>query len=340
MRRLLLVSLFLTLPYFTQAQEVVNFYNWSDYMPQAILDQFTQETGIQVVYTTYESNEEMYDTLKGLQSRYDIAVPSTYFVSRLIRDKMIQPLDKKKLPGLRNLYRALLGKSADPANKYSVPYLWGTTGIAVDAKKINPAKVKRWSDLWAKEYRGKILMIDDMREVMHVGLRALGYSSNSLEPRELRAAAQMLGKLTPHVKVWDSETPKDHFLSGEVAIGMLWNGEAYLANKQNPNIQYIYPEEGAVMWMDNMVIPVGAQNPDGAHKLMEFLLRPEVAKALSEGVGYATPNKAAMKLLDPDVRNNPIAYPPEVALENAEFTYDVGDALQYYEREWAKLRGE
>ncbi len=335
--RALTAALLLGLSHLAWGEEL-NFFNWAEYMDPSILEDFTRETGIKVNYTLYESNEELYEKLTSGDGSYDLAVPSTYYVGKLTRENLLLPLDKTKLPGLNNLYRALLGKSADPSNKYSVPYLWGTTGIVVDAKVIDPGKVKRWSDLWNKQYRGKVLMLDEMREVFHVGLRALGYSSNSPEPAEIRAAAKMLASLAPNVKAWDSETPQARFAKGEVAIGMLWNGEAYKASKANPNLHYIYPEEGAVMWMDTLVIPSTARNIDAAHKMIDFLLRPDIAVRLSVATGYATPNKAAIRKLPDDIRNNTTIYPPESALEKAEFIYDVGTSAALYEEAWTQLR--
>ncbi|MGZ8245221.1 extracellular solute-binding protein, partial [Methylomagnum sp.] len=158
----------------------IRFYNWSDYLPEELLEQFTAETGIRVRYSTYDSNEAMYAKLKLLRGEgYDLAVPSTYYVDKLRKESLLLPLDRAKLPGLKNLDARLLNKSFDPGNAYSLPYMWGSTGIVVNAGKIDPAKVQSWADLWRPEFKRNLLLPNDVREVFFVGLRALGYSGNS-----------------------------------------------------------------------------------------------------------------------------------------------------------------
>ncbi len=323
-----------------KAAPEVYFYNWTEYLPQAVLDQFTKETGIKVVYTTYDSNEAMYAKLKllGGKGGYDLVVPSTYFVSRMAKEGMLEPLDRILLSNFHNLDPKVLDKAYDPGNHYSIPYLWGVTGLAVDSKVIDPAKVTGWADLWKPEFKGKVLLHNDPREVFHLALRTLDYPGNSTDPAQLEKAYQKLQTLMPSVKVFNSDSPKVPYLAGEVSVGMIWNGEAYAAQEEKPELTFVYPREGAIIWVDSLVIPKGAKHVKEAHALIDFLLRPEIAKAISEEVGYASPNAEALKLMDAQVSGDRTVYPSPEDLVGAEVQVDIGDAVTMYESYWEKLK--
>ena len=314
-------------------------YNWSEYLPKQVINQFTKETDIKVKYSTYDSNEAMYAKVKTLKGKgYDLVVPSTYYVDRMRREGLLQKIDKARLSHLDNLNPRLLNQPYDPNNEYSIPYLWGTTGIAINTKVIEPQKVTAWADLWDPAYKNKLLLLNDMREVLGMGLKILGYSINSTDEKEIRTAYEKLTQLLPNVRVFNSESPKALYLAGEVPLGMDYNGSVYRAQQENPNIQYIYPKEGVSMWLDSMAIPSGAEHVEAAHKFIDFVLRPEIAKIISFELGYTSPNLAAIKLLPEEVRNNRIAYPTEADLKNAEFEVDVGEALPIYEKYWQQLK--
>lgn len=320
--------------------KVLNLYNWSEYMPQEVLDRFEKETGIQVVYTTYDSNEAMYAKLKLLDdsAAYDLAVPSTYYVSKMRKEGLLMKLDRSKIEGFDNLDPELTNLDVDPDNQYSVPYLWGTTGLAVDTADIDQP-VTAWADLWNPEFKGKVMLTNDMREVFHVGLRVLGYSGNSTNPDEIEAAYEKLKALMPSVRTFNSDAPRVPYLEGETDVGMIWNGEAVMAQDTMPSLQYVYPEEGIIAWLDSFVIPKNARNPEAAYKFISFVLRPEISALISEDIGYATPNLKARDLLDPAVANNRASYPNEEDMKNAEFQLDIGDdALQVYAKYWEKLK--
>ena len=323
-----------------QEEQVLNLYNWSEYMPQTVLDQFTEETGIKVIYTTYDSNEAMYARLKLLDesSQYDLAVPSTYYVNKMRNEGLLAPIDRSKLSGFDNIDATLVNLDIDPGNQYSVPYLWGTTGIAVNGDAIDPETVTRWADLWKPEYQGRIMMMNDVREVFHVGLRVLGYSANSTNPEEIEAAYNKLAELMPGVRTFNSDAPRMPYLEGETDIGMIWNGEAVMGAEDMPSLTYIYPQEGAIVWFDSFVIPKNAKNVEAAHKFIDFMLRPEIAAEISTEIGYATPNLPARELLDEEVKSDRAVYPTAEDMVNAEVQEDVGEALLVYEKFWELLK--
>jgi spermidine/putrescine transport system substrate-binding protein len=180
--------------------------------------------------------------------------------------------------------------------------------------------------------------MNDMREVFHIGLRVLGYSGNDTDEAHIQQAYQKLTELVPNVRLFNSDSPKTPFLEGEVAIGMLWNGEAFMAKKENKAITFVYPKEGAILWMDSLVIPKDARNVDNAHQLIDFLLQPEIAQQISSEIGYATPNQAALALMDQTVRTDRTAYPTDEDIKNAEFQIDIGSAITIYEKYWEKLK--
>lgn len=336
---LVLLTTMLFWPLASVAAEKVYVYNWTEYIPQKVLDRFTEETGIEVIYSTYESNETMYAKLKLIQEDgYDVVVPSTYYVSKMRREEMLMPLEKELLTNIDNLDASMLDKSYDPGNTYSIPYMWGSTGIGINTDAIDPNSVTGWEDLWDATYKNSLLLQDDMREVFHMALKIKGYSSNTTDPEEIKEAYLLLKDLMPNVLLFNSDSPRVPYLSGEVDLGMIWNGEVWMARKENSAIQYVYPEEGVNLWVDSFVIPKTARNVKNAHRFIDFMLKPEVAKDCVEEYGYATPVRTALPLLDEDIRNSRIIFPEKEVIEKGEFQGDVGEALAIYQQYWEQLR--
>ena len=218
--------------------------------------------------------------------------------------------------------------------------MWGSTGLAINGEAVDPATVNSWNDLWRPEYKGQVMLMNDMREVFGMALLTLGYSGNSKNPDEIKAAYEKLTTLMPNVKTFNSDASRMPYMEGETTVGMSWNGEAIIANNEGlTSLVYKYPTEGAILWMDNFVIPKNAKQVDAAHKFIDYLLRPENSKIVSEEIGYASPNIAAREMMPEEVRNNPTIYPSKDVLAKAEFQEDVGDeALQVYQQYWDKLK--
>jgi len=325
----------------SEEPKVLNLYNWSEYMPQEVMTRFEEETGIQVVYTTYDSNEAMYARLKLLDdsAAYDLAVPSTYYVSKMRNEGLLMPIDRSKIKGFDQLDPELINLDIDKGNEYSVPYMWGTTGLGVDTAAVNGEPVTAWADLWDERFNGRVILTNDMREVFHLALRVLGYSGNSTDPQQIKEAYEKLTELMPSVRTFNSDAPRMPFLEGEVDVGMIWNGEAVMGKDILESLEYVYPEEGIIVWLDSFVIPKNAKNPDAAHTFISFVLRPEIAALISTDIGYATPVLPARELLDDAVVNDRVSYPTAADLVNAEFQTDIGDdAMQVYAKYWEKLK--
>ncbi|MDR1360023.1 MAG: spermidine/putrescine ABC transporter substrate-binding protein [Deltaproteobacteria bacterium] len=320
------------------AQEVV-VYNWSEYIPQDVLDDFSKETGIKVVYSTFESNEAMYAKVKLLRGKgYDVVVPSTYFVELLRDEKLIQPLDRTRIKNLENLDPTLLNQAYDPGNAYSVPYMCGILGLSYNSKYIKPGTLKAWKDLLRPEFKGKIILTDDLRDAFGLALLAKGHSVNSVDPAEIRQAADFLGQLKSSVRVFDVTAIKQALISEEVWTGPIWNGDYLVALDENPDLAFIFPEEGGIPWVDSFVITSGAVNVENAYAFISYMLRPDVALRCMEEFKYTSPNLAAVSLLPPEQRQNRIFIPGPEEMKNAEYILSIGKTLEEYEKYWERIK--
>lgn len=323
---------------FKPIEETVVVYNWSDYMPEELLENFTKETGIKVEYSTFGSNEVMYSKLKILRGRgYDVIFPSTYLVNLMKEEGLIQPLNHKLLKNINNLSVELSNLSYDPGNKYSIPYLWGTTGVAIDQKQHPDESIQSWSDLWDIKWRQSLVLQDDMREVFHMALKINGHSTNTTDPDEIKLAYERLLRLLPNIKEF-SDAPADNFLEENAAIGLAFNGDIKVAQDTKPELNYVYPIEGTTIWIDSFVIPSRAKNVENAHKFIDYMLKPEVAALCATEIGYATPNVGGKELLPEVLKSNPVMFPPKDVMDRVEYQKNVGDATATYKLYWEKLK--
>lgn len=319
--------------------EKLYIYNWTEYIPNSLLQQFTKETGIEVVYSTFESNEEMYSKMKLTNGGgYDLIFPSSYYIEKMAKEGMLAKLDKTKLVNFTQITPSLLNKNFDPENQYSLPYVYGLTGIGINSAEIDPKAVTSWADLWNSKYKGKILLTADSREVFHIALLLKGFSPNTTEDKEIESAYHLLQKLIPNVQSFNSDSPDVPYVQGEVSLGMIWNGSAFRAHKENPDIQFIYPREGVIIWMDNYAIPKNAEHKEAAYKFIDFMLRPESAKEVIETMGFSMPNEGVKALLEPTDVNDLTLFPPQGQIEKGVFQEDVGDVIDIYEKYWHLLK--
>ncbi|MCH1625776.1 ABC transporter substrate-binding protein [Ferdinandcohnia quinoae] len=316
-------------------EKVLNVFNWSEYLPQSVIDQFEEETGIKVNYDTYSSNEEMLAKLSAGNAGYDITVASTYFIEIMIKQEMLAKINKENIPNIKNIGEDFLGTSADPNDEYSVPYMWGKAVIAVNEDLVEK-EVTSYADLFDPEFKNNLVVLDDVRSIVGTMLAMLGYSQNSTDEKELEEAKQKLLELKPNIKAFDSDSPKTLLVSGEVKAGIVWGAEATLAAQENAAIKTVFPSEGLNLWQDNFVIPKDAPHKENAEKFIDFILRPEISKEISMDYPYGNPNVEAVKLLPEDIRKS-LEVPSEV-LEKGEYNIDVGEATQIYDRIWSEVK--
>ncbi|MFK4753740.1 extracellular solute-binding protein [Oceanobacter antarcticus] len=322
------------------AADKVVVYNWTEYIPEGVLQEFTAATGIEVEYNTYESNEVMYSKIKIQNATgYDVIVPSAYYISRMAKEGLLADIDKSQLSNFKHLDTTLLNKPYDPGNQYSVPYTWGSTGIGIDTATIDKNSISSWKDLWDPKWKGSLLLTDDVREVFQMALAINGHSANTRDPAEIKQAYELLKKLMPNVLVFNSDAPREPYLAGDVSLGMIWNGEVIMAQEDMPEMDYIYPSEGVILWVDSFAIPANAEHKDAALKFINFMLRPDIAARTVDYIGYATPNKDALALLDEETRSNPIIFPSQEIISHGEFQEDVGEAANaLFNQYWEALK--
>lgn len=316
----------------------VYFYNCGDYIDEDLLAEFTKETGIKVDYSTYDTNEIMYQKLKSTPGTYDLVIPSDYMIEKMIKEDMVEPLDFNNIPNYEHIDEKYKNLSYDPQNQYSVPYMWGTIGIVYDPEVVTEP-VDSWDILWNTKYTGKqIIMFDSMRDTLSVGLKKLGYSMNSTNPDEVAAAAEELVKQKSTMDpLYYVDEVKDKMINGEAVMATVWSGDANYIISENPNLKYAIPKEGSNKWFDAMVIPKGSKNKENAEKLINFLTDPENAKKNVDYIGYSTPNKDTYEMLEDDVK---ATYPSDDILNNCEIFVDLGDGLKLYDDAWMKIKTE
>lgn len=335
------ICLMLLLPLNACAEgKVVNIYGWTGEIPDFVVRQFEKETGIKVNLATYENNEIMYAKLRASKNPgYDLVMPSSYFVDRMRRQNMLEKLDKTKLTNWKNLNPDFLHPPYDPKTEFSLPYIWGVTGIFVNSRYHQPESLKSWTALWDKRFRDQLMLIDDTREIFSAALLTMGYSVNDTNPEHIKAAYLKLKELMKNVKVFSSDTVISIMVDEDATVGIAWNGDAYKAWQDNKDIRFVYPEEGFVIWVDTFAIPKTAPHKDNAYAFLNFILRPDIAEKIAMETGYPTTNLTAQKMLPAEVRNDPTIYPSKEVMKRGQFQTDVGDeTLAIFEKYWEDLK--
>ena len=343
MKKFIMVVMILTLTAFiftgckSDDKVVLNVYNWGDYIDEDIFDTFEEETGIEINYETFATNEEMYTKIKKGGTQYDIAIPSDYMIEKMIKEDLVEPIDLTKIPNYSNIDSRFKGLAFDPNNEYSVPYFWGTVGIIYN-KDLITEPIDSWNVLWDEAYKGQFTMIDSQRDSIMVALKKLGYSMNTKDLNELEAAKNALIEQKPLVLAYVGDNVKDMLISEEAAMAVVWSGEASAVIQEYDNFEYVLPKEGSNMWFDNIIIPKGSKNIDAAHQFIDFLCRGDIGFKNADYVGYATCNTETMKLLDPALLGTTYAYPEEALLEKFEIFSDPGDFILEYDRIWTEIK--
>lgn len=312
-------------------EKVVNVFNWSDYIEPSIIEDFTKETGIKVVYDVFDSNEILETKLLAGASGYDIVVPTASFLSRQIQAGVFQKLDKAKLTNLGNTWDMVNERIAiyDPGNEYAVDYMWGTTGIGYNKKKVmerlGTDKIDSWSVIFDPASAAKladcgIYMLDSATDILPAALNYLGLKPDSKAPEDLAKAEELMLAIRPSIRKFHSSEYINGLANGDICVAVGFSGDMFIAQtraieaKQGVEIDYSVPKEGALMWFDVMAIPADAKNVDEAHQFINYILRPEVAAKASNFVTYANGNKASQALIDPAITGNPSIYPDAATL--------------------------
>ena len=323
--------------------DVLNFYTWVEYIDPSIKDQFEAECGVKINETNFDSNETLLATLQAGGTGYYVIVPSDYMVQIMIEEGMLEELDFSVITNIQHMDANNVNQYFDPEQKYTVPYFWGTSGLAVDTNVISDPE-DTWKMVFepSPEVCGKISMLDDERETLGAALMYLGYSINDTDPGHLEEAKNLLIEQSKCVKAYDSQTNDDLIVSGEVLIAHIWTGDAILAGDPDSGgrdgIVYLIPQEGCTIWQDNLAIPVSAPNKYTAMVFINYLSDPEIAAQNAEWVGYGTPNEAAKDFIDPEILADEGIYPPEDIAERLQWIEDVGDALELYDRMWTEFK--
>ena len=332
--------------YYAQESNMMNsekvvVYNWGEYLDPEVLTMFEEETGIDVVYEEFETNEILYPKISSGAIAYDVICPSDYMIQRMIENGLLAEINFDNIPNVKNIGKDYMEQSRqfDPENKYSVPYCWGTVGILYNKTMVDEP-ITSWSVLWDEKYKDNILMQDSVRDAFGVTLKYLGYSLNSTDLDELTEARDLLIKQKPLVQAYVIDQVRDKMIGNEAAIGVIYSGEAIYTQMENPDLEYVIPEEGSNIWIDSWVIPKNAENKENAEKFINFLCRPEIALMNFEYITYSTPNIEARKLIEDEaIRNSEIAFPDLSKYDNLEtFQYLGTEADQTYGELWNQVK--
>jgi spermidine/putrescine transport system substrate-binding protein len=320
------------------AQELV-LYNWVEYMPQKILDRFQAQTGVRVIYKTYDSMEEAIKNIENEQVSFDVAVVENDLLPELTEKGLLAPISRNHVPNFKNISPNFRDLRFDPDNAYSIPYNYGTTGLLVRGD-LAETPVTRWADLWDPRYSGKIIVREQPTELITASLKSLGYRVNSEDPAELEAALAHLFELKKRISFVGTESAEAvaPLLDGRATILLGWPGDALYAHKQNPSIEYVIPAEGTMLWGDSFVISSKSTHGENAELFLNFLLAPEAGREFIETYSYPNANEVARALIDPKLASNPILFPPQTVYERGEWYLPLSPQGKIlYEQIWQRF---
>jgi len=327
------------------ASTEVSLFVWTEYIPQDIIDCFELVYGVKVNRDEFSSNEEMYAKLSAGSTTYDLTQPSDYIISVMVRNGLLQKLDKSRLPNLSNIDPAFMHVPGDPNAEYVVPYQAGTQAIVYNSDTIKTAPTS-WKDLWNSDYAGRMVFVDDMRSVIGVVLLAEGLDPNTTNPDDLKAIEPKLKSLVSGVKIFDSDSPKTALIAGDADLGYVWNAEAELAYRENNNMKYVFPSEGSILFQDGYVVLKDAPHLDAVYAWLNYSMQGDVFWLMLRDFPYTMPNQAALdyaKANQPDLYNayinSPITNTPPEAWAAGHNISDVGEATPLYDQLWTQVKG-
>ena len=314
--------------------QVLNFHNWETYIDPKILRDFDKKFNTKINYTLYSSNEQLLEDVHANPGAYDLVVPSDYMLTIMRRENLVTPLNKDNVPNLKNIDPAFLNMPFDPGNRYCVPYQWGTGGIGYNIKKTG-REIKQWADLFDPAFAGRVAMLNDPRMSLAAVLLYLGYSPNTTNHAEIEQARDFLISQSKQIKTYTLNAGQDLLVNGDVDITVEWSGDIYQVMKDHPDLRYAIPEEGTIVWVDNICVMANAPHPELAEKFINYLLEPQVGAALSNFIRYASPNKASLPFINKEDLSNVSLYPSEATRRLMFFLADLGpDDTNFYNAAW------
>ncbi len=329
----------------TRSDVTINVYNWGEYISNGtegsmdVNAEFTARTGIQVNYTTYDTNESMYAKLASGGGDYDVIIPSDYMVSRMIQEDMLAELDFANIPNFQYIDGDFKNPDYDPENKYSVPYTWGVVGLFYNTDYVTAEEAQSWSLLWDEKYAGKILMFDNSRDSFGIAMKLLGYSFNTEDEQQWREAADLLVQQVPLVQSYAMDQIFQKMESGEAWIAPYYSGDAAILVEENDNIAFSVPEEGTNYFVDAICIPKTSTHKAEAEAYINFLCDPEISYENCSYIGYSTPETAAKEMMDPEITENEMYYPSEETIANTEVFINLSDTTnQLLDSLWAEVK--
>jgi spermidine/putrescine transport system permease protein len=315
----------------------LNIFIWSNYLPETVIAEFERRFEAKLNVELYDSNEALLAKLQSGGATYHVIVPSDYMVAVLKEQGLLEELERERITGFSNLDPQFVGLSYDNENRYAIPYMWGTTGIAYRKDRVE-GEVESWSVLFDPRYRDRISMLDDVRETIGAALKYMGRSLNTRDEREIAQAASLLIEQKPLVKAYDSGGFDQLLLSGDVWVAQAYSGQIARAMSEDDQIGYAIPKEGCTYFVDNLCIPRGARSRDLAHQFISFVLEAKTAAEIANGTGYSTTNLQARPLIRRDLLTNPAAYPSRESLERCELIEDAGATISVYDRWWTEIK--
>ena len=319
-------------------ERTLNVFNWSSYIPDEIIRDFEEKSGIKVNYGTYSSNEELLAKVSSVKpGTYDLIFPSDYMIEIMKSKGMLEVIDKSKLKNYNNLNYNFLGLSYDSGNDYSIPFLAASTVISINNDKIKD-DISSYNDLLNPKYKNEIVLIDDQRIIIGMALLACGYDMNTTNEKDLDDAYLWLKKLKKNIKAYDSDSPKNFLINDEASIGVLWNAEGAIASNTNKSIKNIFPKEGFALSIDNFAIPRGAKNKNELYEFIDYILDAKIMSKIVESYPYKTVNKESEKYLSEEYMNNIAANIPDGIMSDGYFVKNIGDKIKLYDKIWAKIK--
>ncbi|MGK7929636.1 MAG: spermidine/putrescine ABC transporter substrate-binding protein [Spirulina sp.] len=320
-------------------ERVLNIYNWSTYIDEETIPEFEEKFNVKIQYDTFESNEALLAKIQPGNPGYDIIVPTGDFIENMVAQGLLEELDHNNIPNLKHIDEAFIDPPFDPGNQYSVPYQWGTLGIGYNIEATG-GEIISWEEIFAPKYKGRVALMEDPRAMLGAILMYLGYDPNTINESELAKAKDFLIKNKDAIATFAPDTGQDLLDQGEVDIAVEWSGDIFQIMEENDKIRYVIPEEGTIVWTDNLAIPKGAPHKKLAEQFINFVLEPKVSARISNYVKYGSPNKTAREenLLEKEDLENPGIYPPPETFKRLKYADDLGKNTVLYEQTWTELK--